>query len=265
MSKSIVYFDIDGTIYDFQNGILEDTKKAICQILEKGNYVCLCSGRSRARIYNDVFLNFGIQGVIAAGGAYVEWQGEVIENHLVTPEAADYAVDILRENYFVPVMEGPRYLYYDDNEYTTEIDYYQNLIEKKMGKNRLSITGNRGTMEVNKISAKKTKGSQAEKAIQELAPWFRAIVHKGITIEFIPHGYSKGIAAKKLASRLDISFEDTYGFGDSMNDIELFNHVSHGIAMGGGVHQLKEAAEMVTKHRLDGGIRYALNHYGLLG
>lgn len=264
MSKKIVYFDIDGTIYDFQNGILEDTKKAIRQTMENGNYVCLCSGRSRARIYDDVFMDFGVQGVIAAGGTYVEWQGEVLRNYVISPQLADYAVEILRKNRFVPVMDGPQYLYYDEEEYTTQVDYYQELIEKKMGKSRLSITGNTGKMEVNKISAKKIAGFQEDSAIEALSPWFRAIVHEGITVEFVPHGYSKGVAAKQLAARLGIAFQDTYGFGDSMNDIELISQVGHGVAMGGGVQKLKEAAEFVTKTRQDGGIRYALEQYGLI-
>lgn len=264
MSKKIVYFDIDGTIYDFQNGILEDTKKAIYQTLENGNYVCLCSGRSRSRIYDDVFMDFGIQGIIAAGGAYVEWQGEVLENHVISPQLADYVVEVLRKNRLVPVLDGPQYLYYDEGEYTVQVDYYQELIEEKMGKNRLPITGNYGNMEVNKISAKKVDGFQEKAAIEALKPWFRAIVHEGITIEFVPHGYSKGEAAKQLAERLEISIQDTYGFGDSMNDIELISQVGHGVAMGSSVPKLKEAAEFITKTRLEGGIRYALEQYGLI-
>lgn len=262
--KKIVYFDIDGTIYDFQNGILEDTKTAITKTISNGNYVCLCSGRSRSRIYDDMFMSFGIQGVIAAGGTYIEWDGEILMNYVVPPKVIDFAVSVLRQYHFIPVLDGPRYLYYDRDEYTLDVDYYQAMIEEKMGRKRLPITGNQGKMEVNKISAKKVKGFDEVKAINSLAPWFRPIIHEGITIEFVPHGYSKGKAAQYLAQKLGIRIENTFGFGDSMNDIELLGQVGHGVAMGSGVKKLREMAEFVTKHRLEGGIQYALSHYGLI-
>jgi Cof subfamily protein (haloacid dehalogenase superfamily) len=264
MDKKIVFFDIDGTIFDYENGITQDTKRAIEQLIENGHYVCLCTGRRRVRIYDEVFLGFGIQGVIGAGGAYIEWDGKVLLNHIVPEEVVDGAVDILRETGFAPVMEGPGNLYYDLDEYTSEINFHQWKLDEKDEKKRKPISGNQGKIQINKINGKNLAGYNLEEVIVRLSPWFHVIVHEDIMIEAVPKGYTKGTAVQFVTDMLEVDYKNTYGFGDSVTDIDLLRSVGHGVAMGDAQDELKEVAEMVTKNRLDGGIRHALNHYQLI-
>ena len=42
--KKIVFFDIDGTIYHYKHGVIEDTKNAIRELRENGHLAVLCTG-----------------------------------------------------------------------------------------------------------------------------------------------------------------------------------------------------------------------------
>ena len=56
---------------------------------------------------------------------------------------------------------------------------------------------------------------------------------------------------------------DTYGFGDSLNDLEMIKECSHGIVMGNGQDEVKALAEFVTTNVDEDGIANALRHFGL--
>ena len=73
MDKKVVFLDIDGTIVDFFGNIPESTKTAIRKARENGHYMVVCSGRSKFQIAKEV-LDLGIDGIVAAAGAYVEYE-----------------------------------------------------------------------------------------------------------------------------------------------------------------------------------------------
>ena len=77
MDKKVVFLDIDGTIVDFFGNIPESTKTAIRKARENGHYMVVCSGRSKFQIAKEV-LDLGIDGIVAAAGAYVEYEGKVV-------------------------------------------------------------------------------------------------------------------------------------------------------------------------------------------
>ena len=58
--------------------------------------------------------------------------------------------------------------------------------------------------------------------------------------------------------------EDAYVFGDSSNDLAMFQAVPHTVAM--GVHDpiLDPYTEFVTRTVEEDGVEYAMEHYGLI-
>ena len=58
--------------------------------------------------------------------------------------------------------------------------------------------------------------------------------------------------------------QDTYAFGDSMNDFEMIEAAGCGVVMGGGADVVKEKADFVTKELREDGIYYACRELGLL-
>ena len=67
MSKA-VFFDIDGTLWDFHNVIPESTVRAIRALRANGHYAFICSGRARAYITHPDLFAIGFDGLVAACG-----------------------------------------------------------------------------------------------------------------------------------------------------------------------------------------------------
>lgn len=71
---------------------------------------------------------------------------------------------------------------------------------------------------------------------------------------------NKAEAVAFVLDRLGLDIEHAVGFGDSENDIELFEAVKYGIAMENACTALKERAAAVTKSNDADGVAYALRH-----
>lgn len=77
-------------------------------------------------------------------------------------------------------------------------------------------------------------------------------------------GWDKGNGLKAVQEYLHISKEDTYAFGDGMNDVCMLKAAGHGIAMGNGQQALKDIAEYITTAIDEDGLKKGLLHYRLL-
>lgn len=266
-NRKCIFFDADGTILDIEKGIPADIPSAIQTLTSQGHLAFLCTGRSRSFIPKEVE-QISFTGMITNLGAYMEYQKKPIYQKEITTDEARYALNILRKNRLVPVMEGNSHMYYDLDEYTDEIDWFASLITKELGEKWRPITGNEDRLHINKISAKRLPGCNAEQACKDLKEIFDYIHHDeglaGKTIEFIAKGHSKGLAIAILCGVLGVEKEDTFAFGDSNNDLPMFQAVHTKIAMGNAPQKLLEEADYVTKTMDKGGITQALLHYKLI-
>ena len=60
-------------------------------------------------------------GMISACGCTIEKDGKRLFNKEMTTEAAWHSVEVLRKYGMIPVMEGADWMYYDKDEYNTDI------------------------------------------------------------------------------------------------------------------------------------------------
>ncbi len=74
--KKAVFFDIDGTLWDVHMHVPESTTKAIHELRANGYYAFLCSGRSRSNIKSPKLLALGFDGIVAACGTHIEFEGK---------------------------------------------------------------------------------------------------------------------------------------------------------------------------------------------
>ena len=96
------------------------------------------------------------------------------------------------------------------------------------------------------------------------APAFNLIPHGPVVIEAVPSGYSKATGIEYLMKRLDVSLEDCYAFGDSVNDLEMLKYVKHSVAMGNSVREILNDVEYQTTDIEDDGLLNGLKYYGLI-
>ncbi|MCY7646139.1 HAD-IIB family hydrolase, partial [Bacillus safensis] len=77
MNKKVIFFDIDGTLYDHDKNIPESTKRAVHLLKEKGHHLFIASGRSPFLI-RPILEELGLDSFIAYNGQYVMYEGDVI-------------------------------------------------------------------------------------------------------------------------------------------------------------------------------------------
>lgn len=82
--------------------------------------------------------------------------------------------------------------------------------------------------------------------------------------ECIPRGHSKATAIDLVLKHYGISKEDAYVFGDSSNDLSMFQYAVNCIAMGDHSPVLEPYISFVTKTVEDDGIAYAMKELGII-
>lgn len=258
--KKAVFFDIDGTLWDRHMKIPGSTVEAVKRLRENGHYAFICSGRSRANICSPALLEIGFDGVVASCGAHIDFQEDRVFELLLSKEQVAYALDVLNRHQIPVILEGPQYIYLDEAKF--QEDPYVLYLKKELGEKVKGICENTDFV-INKMSIS-IKNANLDAVIEELHEMFDFIVHGEEIAEIIPKGYSKATGIEKVCEIFDIPLESTYAFGDSANDLEMLDFVAHGVAMGNGTREAKQAAEFVTTPIDENGIQNGLIHYGLI-
>ena len=262
--KKIVFFDIDDTLYSPKLGVTEKTRLAIKTLRENGHLAFICTGRSKAMIFPFI-IDVGFDGIIAGAGTYAEYAGNVLMRHDMDEEVVARDVRKLRECGFKTVPEGHDYLYYESMD--TWDDTYKavyGLFMENIGENMKEIPKDERGMCAAKISSVFTKESNYDKAEKIFETDYTVVNHGNLLLELIPKGFSKAEGIKKIIEMLNVSYENTYAIGDSMNDYEMLKFVKHGIAMGNSDKKILEIADYVTDTIENEGVYKALSHFGLI-
>lgn len=261
MSKKIVFFDIDGTIYDYTKGIPDTTYTAIKQLRENGHLAIVCTGRTRIMIFEDI-LKLGFDGIIAGGGTYVEYNNKMIFDYSLPRELIIEVVEQMRENGFIPIPEGRENMYFDVDELNDKFQSIYNIYKEALPNNILPI--DYSTINAAKVSARFTERSNLNAIIKRLNNKFTFVNHNDELLELIPIDYSKAIGVEKLINYLKIDRRNTFAFGDSFNDLEMLQYVEYGIAMGNAHPDLKNIIKYHTNSIFEDGIFHGLKKFALI-
>lgn len=258
--KKAVFFDIDGTLWDGM-GIPDSTQEAVVQLREHGICTFLCSGRALACIRNPSLLALSMDGIIAGCGTYVSFRGQELRHKTIPPKEILQALTILKA-YDLPVALEGRDHYYMEPEEIAESPFLQGL-QNEVGELVRGIAESHMKWEVNKFAAF-VKNPDYPKAVEALQDLFDIQVHNGIMVEGVPKGFNKVSGMQLICETLGIPREDTYAFGDSINDVGMLQYAAHGIAMGSGMQEAKDAADYITTGICEDGIYHACRHFGLI-
>lgn len=111
--------------------------------------------------------------------------------------------------------------------------------------------------------------SQLDEPKKVLSQDFNFVVHDifsrdTINGEIIIKGTDKGKAIHQVVEYLGLSIEDTIGFGDSMNDLQMIQTCHRGVVVGNGSDELKQYATTVCESVRDDGIYHELERLGLI-
>lgn len=261
MNRKLLFFDIDGTLWDFHNNIPDSAIDAIHRARANGHLAFINSGRSRAFINSQKLFDIGFDGIVSGCGTMMEYDNEVIFYHRLENDFVANVIQTVRSFGFKPVLEGRHYLYVDDDEFGSEP--YGKKLKRDLGGRLLPISDNWGKWEISKLSCA-TKPNEHEGCMAALKDDFEFMVHTPEVVEMTPTGFNKGSAIRRLCERFDVDIADTVAFGDSANDLTMLQTAGTAVVMGNGSDVAKEVATFVTSDIHSDGIFNACDRLGLI-
>ncbi len=269
MSKKAVFFDIDGTLWDYEQKIPESLATALEKLRMAGNLAFICTGRARSTVYEQSLLDLGFDGILAGCGTYVEMKDEVLYEHTIEFEELKSLCAMLKEKGIGIFAEGSKKLFIDWDYFNGQA--YAEGFRSSMGETCVGLDTLTEEDKVNKLSVD-FLGMEPE-VVTELidAEKYDVIIHdmsnqgeeSRHVAEIIPKGFSKATGMEWICKHLEIDWKNTYAFGDGSNDIAMLKAANCGICMGNGNEIAKEQADVITEAVMDNGVYKELLRQGL--
>ena len=82
--------------------------------------------------------------------------------------------------------------------------------------------------------------------------------------EVINRRFDKGLGIRRVCEALGARLEDTVGFGDSMNDLEMIQTVGTSVCMANGSPRLQELSDLVCPSVEEDGLAEGFRRLGLI-
>lgn len=279
LDGKLIFLDIDGTLTLLGENTPPDTAvEAMQKARARGHKLFLCTGRNPYML--EPLLHYGFDGFIGCAGGYVtigpRAGGEVVFDCPMTDGQRDTALDSLHRNGVFCTIEAKDCAWGDEKlsdfvmgrpEGKNEIERWRKMLVTNLGLRPLSEYDGRP---IYKVVAMCLEMSQLEetRALMEQDFQFVAQERKdgggSVSVEIINRKFDKGRGVELICERLGVSREDTVGFGDSMNDLEMIQTVGTSVCMGNGAKALKEIADLVCPPVNEDGLFWAFEKLHLM-
>ena len=274
MKRKLIFLDIDGTLTPAgSNHPPESAMRAVCRAQEKGHRVFLCTGRNPAML--APVLALGFDGAVAGAGGYVFTKDKVLFDCPMKQEEFETGMRLLKENGVFRTIEARDATWGDEDlgdflaqagDGNSELVRWRKALAEQL--NILPMSEYDGSP-IYKIVFMCREAKQLEPARAALEKDYNFIVqdiaaHNCLNGELINRKFDKGRGVRIVAEEFNIPLEDTIGFGDSMNDLEMIETVGYSVCMDNGSPALKAKSDLVCPAVEEDGLYQAFEQLGLL-
>lgn len=254
--KNFYFSDVDDTIIS-EVEMSEKLKKMFDIIKNKGDIFIPCSGRPTDSMIKQ-FSPFVTNYVAGFNGAeiYDLQAGKYIFQSHIEKEDIERITSSLNEL-------GANFLVYENGVYSDNPENKYGLIEKKTLKIDIKkyTSVNRTPKVLGLVDVKSMK--EVKKKMTERFPDFNIIESKPYFLEIIKKGISKGAAIEYVMQREKLDKKQVYCFGDSGNDIAMFDLDVEKLAVGNAIEEIKKrATKIIDSCENDGVPKYIFEKYG---
>jgi Cof subfamily protein (haloacid dehalogenase superfamily) len=261
MGKSVVFFDLDGTLLQDDKNVAPATQRTLQQLAANGNEPVLATGRDLWEI-RTLMQATGIHNAVAGNGATIVAHDNIIQRHyiasrLVTAISQQCAHDGLVVAWYNEdgaVLSGlddlSRGNYQDVHQVLPPVhpDFYQHAHATRM----LIFVPN------------DARGQAITTQYAQQFPELSFYHDSPFDIDLIETRWSKASGIKTLLASPEFAGATTFAFGDGDNDIPMTRVVDYSVAMANASPEFKAASNFTTRSNMAGGIEFGLQHYNLI-
>ena len=260
----LLFFDIDGTIFDDRHQLPASVKPAMTAAHRNGHQLIINTGRTLCNLDHRLD-DFPLDGWILGCGTRILYHGETLQAMEYGLQASLRLRDLIRGLGIPAVYECDTAIYFDPQGPADQaIAGFRDWAEKKEICREISETDPEfravkmfcfsDSSGIEKMTARTAEAGMPYTAINRWPEGW----------ELVPAGYSKGRGIDVLRERLGIGKEDCYAFGDSRNDLTMLEHAGRSIAMGNATDDVKAVCSHVTDRPEDDGIAKAMKYFGII-
>ena len=274
MNRKLIFLDIDGTLTPpGSNDPPESAVDAIRRAQAVGHKVFLCTGRNPAML--TPLLSLGFDGVIASSGGYVTLGEQVLYDCPMTDVQRETAMRLFAEQGVFRTVEALDGSFCDEgladflkesSGGNSELVRWRRALERDLDIRPMAEYDGRP---IYKVVFMCREVQQLAPAIEALEQEFFFLVQDMAAAhclngELVNRKFDKGSGVRRIAEALGVPLEDTVGFGDSMNDLEMIQTVGTGVCMANGSPNLKRFSAMVCPAVEDDGLARGFEALGLV-
>ncbi|SDC32998.1 hypothetical protein SAMN05421734_106164 [Pelagirhabdus alkalitolerans] len=257
-TRSLIFFDIDGTLLDEHKQLPQTTKEAVFRLKEAGHIVAIATGRAPF-MYEDLRKELDIDSYVSYNGSYVVIEGEVIfKNALHKPDLLALAKEGLANDHPIVFM--------DEYDMRANVPNH-NSINESIESLKIGVFPSYDPLYHEGRDLYQSLFFCTEDELQSYEqnyPSFDFVRWHPLSVDVLPSGGSKAKGIQEAVKRLGFDEDHVYAFGDGLNDVEMLTSVKNSVAMGNGVPEAKEVASFVTKDVADDGLLHGIKEMGLL-
>ncbi|EPD52944.1 cof-like hydrolase [Paenisporosarcina sp. HGH0030] len=255
--RKVLFFDIDGTLYNSDKKLPIKAKEAVFEARKNGHEVFIATGRAPFMI-QDVLKELEIDSYICFNGQYIVYKGEVLSKTQID-------LELLKSvSAYAEIKNHP--MVYMNAEKMIASSTYHPHVEESISTLKFPHPAFEKDFYLNQkiYQALLFCSLEEEKAYKENFPLLKFVRWHRVSTDILPKGASKANAVYFLCEKLHIAVEDTIAFGDGLNDIEMLEAVGFGVCMGNGHEEALKRAKYVTTHVDEDGLVNAMRYLKLI-
>ncbi len=255
--QKVVFFDIDGTLLHEGSYIPPSTISAIQALQANGVETFIATGRGPAML-SDIPERVGIDSLVWYNGQIVVHKGEIVYRNTLSKDALGRLTTHASSNDHTLV-----YLGQDRGGASRPNDA---IVEQSLGELDMPIPSFEPNFHAEEDVYQTLLYCTPEDEHHYINAYreFDFIRWHPHAMDVINKGASKADGIRHFIETNGYRLENTYAFGDALNDLAMLQYVGTGIAMGNGRTEAKDVADFVTKSILEDGIEYGLKAMKLI-
>lgn len=269
----LVASDLDGTIIDKNNFIVDDNFKAIEYLNNNNTSFVICTGKTYPITKNICSKINATYGIFGNGNQIINLKtGQEIYKNLLSVDDILTCINIAKNHnlhvhiYTDKEVVSEELLYLDLRNYKLQtstksehamefkiVDDIKNYIKTNKPKVcKLVISSNNSTNSVKEEILSKLDVSAT--TIRKFGKYKDIVLDKEYEyIDVMPQGVNKNTALKILGDYLNVSSTEMLTIGDNLNDLDMVKNAGVGVAVANAYDELKQIANYTTTKSVDNG------------
>lgn len=266
MKYKLLAVDMDGTVLNSQKKISPRTKSALDELMRRGVYVVVSTGRNLAELtdYRDDFkaMNYGI--VISGGMIYDFFNDKPVKVHAVDEpmilKLIDFGLETQAMIHLHTVHKSIAREADIQNMAAFGMGIYQGMFDRiceRCDDCKEFVRAHPG--EVIKVNIYHRDKKSRDKNFERIKPLNLSISYaEAFNLEMSPANITKSSGLVELCDFLNIDVTETVAMGDADNDKEILQTAGLSVAMGNAADEIKNLADFVTLDNDNDGVAVAI-------